>query len=165
MTAAADRRKALEILAAAVAAGAWAHEVEAAARDGTGLGRRKGSPCLVSHRLSDEKRQPILLTSNQPVFAAMPPGQIVPLLADRGLSIGLERSFFLPDAPDQRSGSPSRAGPPTPGASPGAAAGGQRLKSGLELRHQDIVYLPTSVRGVRLYLDLVTDMWSRCSAP
>ena len=62
--------------------------------DGDGKDDRKGSPRLVSHRLSDEERQRILLTCNQPEFAALPPGQIVPILADRGLYIGSERSFY-----------------------------------------------------------------------
>ena len=47
--------------------------------------RRKSSHRLVSHRLSEEERQRILLTCNQPEFAALPPGQIVSILADRGL--------------------------------------------------------------------------------
>jgi hypothetical protein len=38
----------------------------------------------VSHRLTDEERQRILLACNQLEFAALPPGQIVPVLADRG---------------------------------------------------------------------------------
>ena len=91
---------ALEILDAAVAAGARAHKVAELldvglstlqrwrrqfAGVGDGLDRRKGSPRLVSHRLSDEERQRILLTCNEPEFAALPPGQIVPILADRGL--------------------------------------------------------------------------------
>ncbi len=109
MTAPADRRKALEILDAAVAAGARAHKVAELldvglttlqrwrrqfAGVGDGLDRRKGSHRLVSHRLSDEERQRILFTCNEPEFAALPPGQIVPILADRGLYIGSERSFY-----------------------------------------------------------------------
>ena len=109
MTSPEDRRKALEILDAAVAAGARAREVAALlgmglrtlqrwrrqfTGDGDGTDRRKGSHRLVSHRLSDEERQRILLTCNQPEFAALPPGQIVPVLADRGLYIGSERSFY-----------------------------------------------------------------------
>jgi putative transposase len=54
---------------------------------------RNGSHCLVFHRLTDEERQGILLTCNQPEFAALPPGQIMPILADRGLSTGSEPSF------------------------------------------------------------------------
>jgi putative transposase len=49
-------------------------------------------------------------------------------------------------------------GQATPGAPPGAATGGSRAESGLELGHP---YLPTSVRGVWLYLYLVIDVWSR----
>jgi len=48
----------------------------------------------VSHRLTEDERQRILLTYNQPKFAALPRGQIVPILADRGLYIGSERSFY-----------------------------------------------------------------------
>ena len=64
------------------------------AGDGGGVDCRKGSHCNVSHRLSAEERQRILLTCNEPGFAALPPGQIVPILADRGLFIGSERSFY-----------------------------------------------------------------------
>ena len=109
MTSPEDRRKALEILNAGMAAGARACKLAELlgvglttlqrwkrqfAGDGDGLDRRKGSPRLVSHRLTQEERQRILLTCNQPEFAALPPGQIVPILADRGLYIGSERSFY-----------------------------------------------------------------------
>ena len=63
----------------------------AGGRDGTD--HRKGSPRKVSHRLTEVERQRILMTCNQPEFASLPPGQIVPDLADRGLYIGSERSF------------------------------------------------------------------------
>ena len=62
--------------------------------DGDGEDRRKGSPRLVSHRLSEEERQRILLTCNQPEYASLPPGQIVPALADQGHYIGSESSFY-----------------------------------------------------------------------
>ncbi len=48
------------------------------AGDGDGLDRRKGYPRLMSHLLTEEERQRILLTCNQPEFASLPPGQIVP---------------------------------------------------------------------------------------
>ena len=62
--------------------------------DGDGVDRRKGSARLVGHRLSEEERQRILLTCNQPEYAALPPGQIVPALADQKLFIGSESSFY-----------------------------------------------------------------------
>jgi transposase len=109
LTPAADRRKALEILDAAVAAVARVRALAAVhgvglatlqrwrrqfAGDGDGQDRRKGSHRLVSHRLTDEERQRILLTCNQSEFAALSPGQIVPALVDRGVYIGSERSFY-----------------------------------------------------------------------
>jgi hypothetical protein len=36
----------------------------------------------------------ILLTCNEPKYADLPPGQIVPDLADQGIYIGSERSFY-----------------------------------------------------------------------
>jgi putative transposase len=56
--------------------------------------RRNGSPRLISHKLSEEERQRILLTCNQAEFASLPPGQIVPALADQGLYIGSQSSFY-----------------------------------------------------------------------
>jgi len=64
------------------------------ASDGNGGDCRRGSHRHVAHRLSEEERQRILLTCNEPEFAALPAGQIVPALADRGLSIGSERSLY-----------------------------------------------------------------------
>ena len=61
---------------------------------GDGTDRRKGSQRHVAHRLSDEDRQRILRTCNEPELASLPPGQIVPVLADLGLFIGSERSFY-----------------------------------------------------------------------
>jgi len=99
----------MEILDEAVTPGARAREVAALlgvglttlqrwrrqfAGYGDGLDGRKGSHRLVSHRLTEEERQRILLTCKEPEFAGLPPGQVVPVLADRGIYIGSERSFY-----------------------------------------------------------------------
>ncbi len=127
------------------------------AGDGDGLDGRKGSPRQVSHRLTEEERQRILDTCNQKDFAALPPGQIVPILADEGLYVGSERSFYrVLHAHDQvhRRG---RARPPQePRAVPRLEAKGPN-----EVWSWDITYLPTSVRGIWLYLYMVVDVWSR----
>jgi transposase InsO family protein len=172
LTSPADRRKALEVLDAAMAAGARAREVAALlgvglttlqrwrrqfAGDGDGLDGRKGSPRLVSHRLTDEERQRILLTCNEPEFAALPPGQIVPVLADRGVYIGSERSFYRVLHAHGQAHRRGRARPPQePRPVPRLEARGPN-----QLWSWDITYLPTSVRGVWLYLYLVIDVWSR----
>jgi transposase-like protein len=107
LTSSAHRRKAIELISEAHAAGAGlvraCSEIgiclrtlkrwrRAFAGDRDGNDRRKGAPRLVTRRLSEEERQRILLTCNESEFAALPPGQNVPVLADRGLYIGSERS-------------------------------------------------------------------------
>jgi transposase InsO family protein len=125
--------------------------------DGDGVDRRKGSPRLVSHRLSEEERQRILHTCNQPEYASLPPGQIVPALADQGLYIGSESSCYriLHEAGQcQRRGRARSPREPRP--VPRLRADGPN-----QVWSWDITYLPTMVRGIWLYLYLVIDVWSR----
>jgi hypothetical protein len=97
LTRALNRRKAIELIDEAKAAGArlvracgvigiclrtFKRWRKAFLVDGNGEDRRKGSGRLMSHQLSEEERQRILLTCNQPEYATLPPGQIVPALAD-----------------------------------------------------------------------------------
>jgi transposase InsO family protein len=125
--------------------------------DGDGVDRRKGSSRFVSHRLKEEERRRILLTCNQPEYAALPPGQIVPILADQGLYIGSERSFYRVLHAHGQAHRRGRARPPQePREVPRLKAEGPN-----EVWSWDITYLPTSVRGVWLYLYLVIDVWSR----
>lgn len=104
-----DRRQALDIFDEGLANGARALELglllylglttlqrwpRQFAGDGVGVDRRKGSYRHVAHRLSEEERQRILLTCNEPELAALPSRQIVPVLVDRWLYIGSECSFY-----------------------------------------------------------------------
>ena len=172
LTSAACRRKVIELLAEANAAGAglvracdvtciclrtlkrWRREFKA---DGNGVDRRKGSARKVAHRLSVEEGQRILLTCNEPKYADLPPGQIVPDLADQGIYIGSERSFYrVLHAHGQlhrrgRAQLPQEARPV-----PRLRATGSN-----QVWSWDISYLPTSVKGIWLYLYLVVDIWSR----
>ena len=116
------------------------------AGDGGGVDCRKGSHRNVSHRLSAEERQRILLTCNEPEFAALPPGQIVQILADRVLFIGSERSFYRVL---HCHGQPPQEPRPVPRL---RADGPNHVWS------WEITYLPTNVRGVWLYLYLVIDV-------
>ena len=56
--------------------------------------RRKGSARHVPHRLSEQERQEILAVCNQPQYAALPPAQIVPDLADQGRYLASESSLY-----------------------------------------------------------------------
>ncbi|WP_254934928.1 IS3 family transposase [Cyanobium sp. WAJ14-Wanaka] len=172
LTNAAHRQKAIELITEANATGArllracceigislrtlkrWR---KAFAGDGDGEDRRKGSLRLVSHRLTGEERQRILLTCNQAEYASLPPAQIVPALADQGLFIGSESSLYRVL---HQAGQCHRRGrarlPQEPRSVPRLmAAGPNRVWS------WDITYLPTTVRGIWLYLYLVIDVWSR----
>ena len=172
LTSAAHRRKAIELIGEAHAAGAGL--VSACAEIGIclrtlkrwrkafqgdcdGHDRRKGSPRLVLHRLSEEERQRILLTCNQPEYASLPPGQIVPALADQGLYIGSESSFYRVL---HAHGQVNRRGRARPQQEPRAVP---RLRAAAanQVWSWDITYLPTTVRGIWLYLYLVIDVWSR----
>jgi putative transposase len=170
----------LEILDGAVAAGAtagrvakrmaislrtlqrWrrqfaAHDASGGADGGGGGDRRKGSTRHVPHRLSDQERQRILEVCNQPQYASLPPAQIVPDLADQGVFLASESSFYRVLHAHQQVQRRGRARPPQqPRPVPRRRADGPN-----QLWSWDITYLPTSVRGVWLYLYLVVDVWSR----
>jgi transposase InsO family protein len=47
-----------------------------------------------ANKLSEQERRRILDVANEPQFAAMAPSQIVPALADRGLYLASESSFY-----------------------------------------------------------------------
>ena len=172
LTTSAVRRKALEIFEAAVAAVARSREVAFQlgvalstlqrwrgqfAGYGDDMDRRKGSHRHVAHRLSTEERQRILFTCNEPEFAALLPGQIAPVLANRGLYIGSERSFYRVLHAHCHAHGRGRARPPQePRTVPRLRAAGPN-----QVWSWDITYLPTTVRSIWLYLYLVIDVWSR----
>ena len=172
LTSTVHRRKAIELISEAHAAGAGlvsaCGEIGICLRtlkrwrkaylgDGEGRDRRKGSHRLVSHKLTEEERQRILLTCNQPEYASLPPGQIVPALADQGLYIGSESSFYRVLHAHGQAHRRGRARPPQElRAVPRLRAAGAN-----QVWSWDITYLPTTVRGIWLYLYLVIDVWSR----
>jgi putative transposase len=124
---------------------------------GDGVDCRKDSHRHVAHRFSEEERQSILLTCNEPEFAALPPGQIVPILADRGLYVGSALSFYRGLHAHGNAHRRGRAGSPQePRPVPRLEAIGPN-----EEWSWDITYLPISVRGVWPYLYLLIDVWSR----
>ena len=166
------RRKAIELISEANAAGAglvsacaeigiclrtlkrWRKDLIG---DGGGVDRRKGSDRHVAHRLSEEERQRILLTCNQAKYASLPPGQIVPALADQGIVIGSESSFYRVLHAYGQVHRRGRARPPQePRPVPRLRAAGPN-----QVWSWDITYLPATVRGIWLYLYLVIDVWSR----
>jgi len=47
-----------------------------------------------SNKLTPEEREAILTACNEPEYANLPPSQIVPILADKGIYIASESSFY-----------------------------------------------------------------------
>ena len=63
----------------------------------SGLARGDRRPQAVrptpAHALSEAERGQILQIANEPRFAELPPGRIVPMLADEGVYVASESSF------------------------------------------------------------------------
>jgi transposase InsO family protein len=110
-----------------------------------------------ANKLTAMERQRIIQTANKPEYADLPPGKIVPKLADKGLYIASESTFYrvlkeakqlqhrLKSKPDQQIKKPRSL----------TATGPNQIFT------WDITYLPTQVKGIFLYLYLVMDIYSR----
>ena len=109
-----------------------------------------------ANTLSDQEQQRIVSICNQARYSAMAPNQIVPDLADQGIYVASESSFYrvLRQA--------------------GQAA--HRCKSKAAAHHRpepfvadapnqlwswDITYLPTNIKGLFFYLYMIMDVFSR----
>jgi transposase InsO family protein len=110
----------------------------------------------VANKLTDKERDQILKICNQGQFASMSPNQIVPALADQGVYVASESSFYrvLRQA-DQLS--PRGKAKPANHKRPQAieASGPNQVWS------WDITYLPTLVKGLWFYLYMIIDIYSR----
>jgi transposase InsO family protein len=110
-----------------------------------------------ANKLTPEEKQNVLEVCHNPVYASMPPGQIVPLLADAGCYLASESSFYriLHEADEQhhrgRNAKPRRQSPPQ-----GYCATGPN-----QVWSWDITWLPSPIRGMYFYLYMIVDIYSR----
>lgn len=170
MISAPDRQHAVELIDEARAAGArlgpacrvlglTARTYQRWTRnDGVGADRRpQACRPRPAHALNAEQRQEVLAICNQPEHAALPPGQIVPRLADRGRYVASESTFYrVLRAEGQqhhrgRSKKPASAGAPTTHCASEPNA----------VWCWDITWLPGPVRGQFFFLYLIMDLFSR----
>lgn len=110
-----------------------------------------------ANKLDEHERERILATCNEPEHASLPPGQIVPKLADQGIYMASEASFYrvLHDAEQLHHRGRARA-PQEPAPAPTHTAHGPN-----EVWSWDITYLPSLTRGWFYYLYLLEDVFSR----
>lgn len=110
-----------------------------------------------SNKLTELERRRIIKIANEPEYADLPASKIVPKLADKGIYVASESTFYrVLKAQGQlthRHKERSARAVNTPKALIATAPN--------QIYSWDITYLPTSIKGLFLYLYLVMDITSR----
>jgi len=109
------------------------------------------------HQLTPEEEQTILNTCHQPEYQSLPPSQIVPSLADKGIYIASESSFYRVLRKHEQHHHRGRMKQRRTVLEPTSftATGPNQVWS------WDISYCPSVVKGEHWYLYLVMDIYSR----
>jgi putative transposase len=109
------------------------------------------------NKLTELERLRIIKVANEPEYADLPPSKIVPKLADRGIYIASEATFYRVLKAVNQLNHRQKAKPTAQRKKPRAltATGPNQIYT------WDITYLPTAVKGIFLYLYLVMDIYSR----
>ena len=118
--------------------------------------RKNANGISQANQLTEEERKMILTIANSEKYRDLPPSKIVPLLADEGLYIASESSFYRvlrneKQLTHRQRSKPAKHNKPTSF----TAADPNQVWS------WDITYLPTTVLGIYFYLYLVMDIYSR----
>ena len=118
--------------------------------------QRRGPKGKPQNALSDQEKGLITAVANSPAFRDLSPAQIVPILADSGVYLASEATFYRVLREGKLLAHRGRSRP-------------RRHSRPASLQTQgpnqvwmwDITYLRSSVRGRFYYLYLVVDLWSR----
>ena len=110
-----------------------------------------------ANKLTPQERQHVLDICHQGEYASLPPGQIVPRLADQGTYVASESSFYriLHQADEQHHRGRSRKAQPVNPPRGFCATGANQVWS------WDITWLPAPIRGLFFYLYMIMDVYSR----
>ena len=124
--------------------------------EGGGKDGRADGGVSPAHKLTTAERAEIIAHATSAEYRDLPPRQIVPLLADKGVYVASESSFYrvLHEHDLMSHREPSR--PRTHRRPPEHVATGPNT-----VWSWDITYLRSPVRGVFFYLYLVLDIFSR----
>jgi putative transposase len=120
------------------------------------MDQRKGAGRVVGNKLTSKERELILSTVNSHEYCDLPPCQIVPRLADKGVYIASESTIYRILREEKQLAhrglsKPAKHKKPE-----------QRKACGAnQLWSWDITYLPSRVRGIYYYLYMIMDVYSR----
>ena len=121
--------------------------------DGRSLAMRESAP---HNKLSESERQQVIDIANSSEFANLPPSQIVPTLADQGVYVASESSFYRLLRKADQLAYRGKAKPPTRKRPAPLQANAPN-----QLWSWDITYLASTVKGLFFYLYLIMDVFSR----
>lgn len=124
---------------------------------GGGEDRRAGPDTAPASALSEEERERVLKVANSPELRELSPKQIVPRLADQGIYLASESTFYrllrAAGMAEHREQSQPRRSNSRPRAHTATGVG--------QVWSWDITYLRSPIRGSFYYLYMVTDIYSR----
>ncbi len=123
---------------------------------GGGQDQRKGPLTVPANKLSEQERQQILDTANSAPYRDLSPKQIVPKLADQGVYLASESTFYRV-LKEHKMLTHRQASKPAVRHRPK-----EHVANGpCQVWSWDITYLQSSVKGMFFYLYMVVDVWSR----
>ena len=118
--------------------------------------QRRGPKSKPANILSDQEKRVIVSVSNSYEFKDLSPAQIVPILADGGVYIASESSFYRVLRHKRLLAHRSRSKPARNSKPEEHVATGAN-----QVWSWDITYLRSTIRGKFYYLYMVVDVWSR----
>jgi transposase InsO family protein len=110
-----------------------------------------------SNKLTELEYQRVIKVANEPKYANLSPSKIVPKLADSGLYIASESTFYRILSAEKQLQHRQKVKPVNQVKKPKALC----TTAPNQLYSWDITYLPTQVKGIFFYLYLVMDIFSR----
>ena len=126
-------------------------------RPGTSQDGRANAKHESANKLTALERQGIIKVVNDPAYADLPPNKIVPKLADEGVYLASESTFYRVLKAENQLQHRQKSTPTRQNKKPRALT----ATAANQLYSWDITYLPTQIRGLFFYLYLVLDIYSR----
>lgn len=120
-------------------------------------GRLYASRSAPANKLTQEERQSVIDICNQEAYQSLPPSRIVPMLADKGLYIASESSFYRILSDVDQLHHRGKAQAPRQIARPKS----YRATAPNQVWSWDITYLASTIVGLFFRLYLIMDIYSR----